>query len=115
LALMFATTSFIPSQNQSLLSNKDKEDNFTKEAEISLLTTKIAQYPLKEIQISQSFSSFHPGVDLVAPYGDPVKPIRPGVVQEAGFSPLGYGNMVYVDHGDGITSLYGHLSCVLPL
>jgi len=53
--------------------------------------------------------AFHSGMDLVAPYGDPVLSSAPGTVIFAG--PNGpYGNMVEIDHGRGVKSRYGHLS-----
>lgn len=63
--------------------------------------------------VTQGFTRFHPGVDLAAPYGEPVRPIKPGVVVEAGFSSSGYGKVVIIDHGGGMTSLYAHLSKIL--
>jgi len=53
--------------------------------------------------------AFHAGIDFRSPTGSDVKPTAPGVVTNAGWSG-GYGNMVEVDHGNGITTRYGHLS-----
>lgn len=53
--------------------------------------------------------AFHSGVDLVAPRGDPVYASAPGIVIFAGRNGP-YGNMVEIDHGQGIHSRYGHLS-----
>lgn len=36
-----------------------------------------------------------------------------GTVIEAGASPFGYGNVILVDHGNGLVSLYAHLSKIL--
>jgi murein DD-endopeptidase MepM/ murein hydrolase activator NlpD len=68
------------------------------------------QIPLDFSYISQGFHTFHPGVDLVAKLNTPIKPVMKGVVEEAGFSPFGYGNSILIDHGDGIESLYAHLA-----
>ena len=51
----------------------------------------------------------HGGVDLLATIGDPVYAIRSGRVREARFH-RGFGYFVEVDHGQGLTSLYAHLS-----
>ncbi len=51
----------------------------------------------------------HNGLDIAAPEGTDIKVTADGTVIEAGdffFS----GNMVYVDHGQGLISLYAHLS-----
>ncbi len=51
------------------------------------------------------------GIDISAPYGEPVKVISDGkVVFAENF--LGYGKMVIVDHGNGYISLYAHLSII---
>ncbi len=56
--------------------------------------------------------ALHSGVDLVQPYGTEVRAAGAGRVIHAG--PMGgYGEMVEIDHGDGLTSRYGHLSDVL--
>jgi len=64
-----------------------------------------------------STESLHKGVDLVGPIGTPVKAVLPGIVLEHWPPPDGYyrghpvfGGMVVIDHGDGLFSLYGHLS-----
>jgi murein DD-endopeptidase MepM/ murein hydrolase activator NlpD len=51
----------------------------------------------------------HNGLDIAAPEGTDIRVTADGTVIEAGdffFS----GNMVYVDHGQGLISLYAHLS-----
>ena len=68
------------------------------------------QTPIEFTYISTGFSSFHPGIDLATKYGTEIFPIKSGVVIEAGFSPFGYGNEVVIDNGNGIESLYAHLS-----
>jgi len=54
-------------------------------------------------------SEFHTGVDLVAPIGTPVVAAAGGVVSFSGAMPE-YGNVVDVDHDNGLTSRYAHLS-----
>ena len=51
----------------------------------------------------------HTGVDYGAPSGTPIKASGNGRVQFAGRKG-GYGNAVIIDHGNGITTLYGHMS-----
>jgi murein DD-endopeptidase MepM/ murein hydrolase activator NlpD len=54
----------------------------------------------------------HPGVDLVQDYGSEIHATAGGRVTHAG--PMGgYGDMVEVDHGNGLVTRYGHLSEIL--
>jgi len=57
-------------------------------------------------------SEFHPGIDIAVGYGTPVKAAGKGVVTYAGWL-SGYGNVVMINHGYGITSVYGHNSQLL--
>jgi murein DD-endopeptidase MepM/ murein hydrolase activator NlpD len=54
-------------------------------------------------------AEFHPGQDIAAPRGTPVYAPAEGTVVEAGWK-NGYGQTVVVDHGNGLTTRYGHLS-----
>ncbi len=58
------------------------------------------------------FSEDHPGVDFSTPEGVPVYAADDGLVIFAGWSELGYGNVIVIDHGNGFKSLYAHLSHV---
>jgi murein DD-endopeptidase MepM/ murein hydrolase activator NlpD len=54
-------------------------------------------------------ADFHPGLDISATRGEPVRVTADGIVTNA--APTGsYGNLVVVDHGFGIVTKYGHLS-----
>ena len=54
----------------------------------------------------------HTGVDIGAPMGATFIAANDGIVTYAGWNNA-YGNMVIVDHGGGITTLYGHGSEIL--
>ena len=56
--------------------------------------------------------AFHSGTDFAAPTGTRVLSTGAGRVSFAG-EKSGYGNLVEIDHGDGIVSRYGHLSAIL--
>jgi murein DD-endopeptidase MepM/ murein hydrolase activator NlpD len=51
----------------------------------------------------------HLGVDYAAPTGTPVRTVGDGVVEFAGWQ-RGYGNFIVVQHRNGHTTAYGHLS-----
>lgn len=55
---------------------------------------------------------FHKGLDVAVAYGSPVKCAASGKVIFAGVKG-GYGNCVIVEHGNGLATLYGHLSEIL--
>lgn len=49
----------------------------------------------------------HEGLDIAAPYGTPVVAAAAGTVISAGWGG-GYGNLVVIDHGNGIATAYAH-------
>jgi murein DD-endopeptidase MepM/ murein hydrolase activator NlpD len=65
--------------------------------------------------LAQSFSGFHRGVDILAPFGAQVNSIAGGQVIEASFNRLGWGNTIVVEHADGLQSRYAHLNEVLVI
>jgi len=80
--------------------------------------------PLEFRRVSSGFSlaRFHPilnrirahkGVDYAAPTGTPVRAAGDGTVRFRGWRG-GYGNVIELQHGAGITTVYGHLSRFAP-
>jgi murein DD-endopeptidase MepM/ murein hydrolase activator NlpD len=53
--------------------------------------------------------AMHTGLDFRAASGDPVRATANGKVMSSGWSG-GYGRMVEIDHGNGLSTRYGHLS-----
>lgn len=63
-----------------------------------------------------NFSAWHPGLDFAGHLGDPIYASDSGTVIYAGYSlntagaPVGYGQYVVIDHGNGYQTLYAHAS-----
>ncbi|MGB3786673.1 MAG: peptidoglycan DD-metalloendopeptidase family protein [Phormidesmis sp.] len=55
------------------------------------------------------YSRFHAGTDFGAGHGTPIQAAETGIVIFSGWYG-GYGNAIILDHGDGLTTLYGHAS-----
>lgn len=59
--------------------------------------------------IYQGFFPWHPAIDIAAYFGAPVLAADSGYVIMAGWSDVGYGYHVVIDHGNGYQTLYAHL------
>ncbi|MGI6359251.1 MAG: peptidoglycan DD-metalloendopeptidase family protein [Bacillota bacterium] len=55
------------------------------------------------------FEKFHYGLDIAAVTGTPIKAAMAGVVEFSGWK-NGYGYCVFLDHGNGLKTAYGHAS-----
>lgn len=63
--------------------------------------------------MAQYFSWYHPGLDISNLSGGPIRASDSGTVTTAGWPDnSGYGNRVIIDHGNGYTSLYAHMSAI---
>lgn len=96
----------------------------TTRAEMDRLNRTLALVPYRkpvigEVEFTSGFGvrsdpflgrpAMHTGLDFRAATGDPVRVTAYGKVVSAGWSG-GYGRMVEVDHGNGLSTRYGHLS-----
>ncbi len=62
-------------------------------------------------RITQYFKGWrHTGVDIACPWGTTVRAADGGRVIRVQYGRTGYGYNVIIDHGDGLQTLYGHLS-----
>jgi murein DD-endopeptidase MepM/ murein hydrolase activator NlpD len=57
-------------------------------------------------------SELHPGIDIANNMGTPIVATADGEVVKSGAAG-GYGNEVQIDHGNGITTIYGHNSRII--
>ena len=58
-------------------------------------------------------AAMHPGIDLAGTVGTPIYATADGTVLRSGWNSGGYGNLIEVNHGRGITTRFGHLSAIL--
>jgi len=56
---------------------------------------------------------FHTGIDFTASFGASVRAAASGRVVHAGWDSGGYGYLVTLSHGNGVRTMYAHLSAVL--
>ncbi len=54
----------------------------------------------------------HAGIDILAPAGTEVVAASQGIASLAMNRKRGYGSAVILDHGEGVTTLYGHLATI---
>jgi len=76
--------------------------------------------PLKSYTITSAFGKrvhpvlgyerMHEGVDMAAPKGTPIYAAKSGKVTVASYQKGGAGNYVVINHGDGFTSIYMHMT-----
>lgn len=77
----------------------------------------IASVPVSNGHITSRFGSresirnhTHKGIDIAASYGTNIKAVADGTIEYASYNSGGYGNLVIIDHGNGIKTYYGHCS-----
>ena len=68
-------------------------------------------WPLSGI-ITQGYRSYHQAVDIYQPTGTPVVAADDGTVVLTSWLRYSYGYHVIIDHGDGVQTLYAHLSVI---
>lgn len=96
---------------------KNRQEELKRLAKVLPLRSPLDQYEVRSdfgprIDPINHRASFHPGLDLAAPYKSPVYSTGPGTVTFTG-TREGYGRMVEIDHGHGIVTRYAHLHRIL--
>ena len=83
--------------------------------------TGVYQFPVKGMVSSHFGMRLHPishthkhhdGMDIAASQGTSIQPISEGIVISSGING-GYGNVVVIEHDDGLTSMYAHCDQLL--
>jgi len=84
----------------------------------------LLDYPVKKVTVSQNYgktsfskkayaSGKHNGIDFSGPYGTGIYAAAAGkVVGTGNLGKYAYGRWIAIDHGNGIITLYGHLSAI---
>ena len=105
------------------LGNGKQKDNLRQQMDYLMALTKLMSEipfgrPIQSHHITSGFGeredpfteghAMHTGVDFQGPYGTPIRATAAGTVISAGWAG-GYGNMVEISHGNGITTRYGHM------
>jgi murein DD-endopeptidase MepM/ murein hydrolase activator NlpD len=86
---------------------KDSLGNVIKKTVVSTTPPVQNNVPAEKDQIQ-----FHKGLDIAVAHGSDVRSAAAGKVIFAGVKG-GYGNCVIISHGNGLDTLYGHLSAIL--
>ena len=69
-------------------------------------------WPVPGGSISQYFHAGHLAVDIAGPYGSQIVAAQSGVVTSAGWRNNGGGNVITIDHGNGLQTVYNHLGSI---
>jgi murein DD-endopeptidase MepM/ murein hydrolase activator NlpD len=112
----------LPSENQSFeraLARVNIARAYADKLSATLVNVPVREPVTGEIDLSSPFGvrvdpflhvpAMHTGIDFRGEYGEPIHATAAGTVTSAGWSG-GYGQMVEVDHGNGLATRYGHLS-----
>jgi murein DD-endopeptidase MepM/ murein hydrolase activator NlpD len=112
----------LPSESQSFeraLARVNSARAYADKLSATLTTVPVREPVTGEIDFSSPFGvrvdpflhvpAMHTGIDFRGTYGEPAHATAAGTVTSAGWSG-GYGQMVEIDHGNGLATRYGHLS-----
>jgi len=112
LALLFIASSLIPKTSAAM---GDYTDNPLTEVPYVMTTVQGRGMPVGTVRVTQGYSFYHRALDLDGVTGDTITPIMTGTIESTGYSRVGYGYNVIVDHNNGYKSLYAHLSKITAI
>ena len=107
IALAIVASSFMPTANTFA---DEPEQNVVSAQKVALTTQSGLRYPTDNVKVSQGYHFFHPALDFDGLTGDAIYPVMGGRVEAVQYSNYAYGNAIIVGHGDGLSTLYAHLS-----
>ena len=111
IALILVASSFMPSSVIGSSNMAATNEVVSIDSTNNPIKTEIGtRFPVEKVSITQTYSFIHPGLDLDGVTGDPIISIKKGTVVHVSREKFSYGNSVIIDHGNGLTSLYAHLS-----
>lgn len=92
-----------------------RQDNYRKEVTPDIWPVDngwiTSEFGSRKDPITGEMSSFHPGLDIAAGYGEPIYATASGRVTHAGWY-TGYGKYVEIEHDFGYATAYGHMSTI---
>jgi len=110
--LASATPSKVVIKSPEFIEEKDSLGNIVKKSLINPNTAEKLAAEKNNPPAEPDQIQFHKGLDIAVPYGSDVRGAAKGTVIFAGVKG-GYGNCVIISHGNGLATLYGHLSQIL--
>lgn len=114
---------FVFLENEDHIPNEDISDYISYLMDLEEVVTKVPlAKPIANARVTSSFGrrkdpvrkvwAFHQGIDLAGSYRTPIKATANGRVKRASRKGA-YGLFVEIDHGNNLTTRYGHLSKIL--
>lgn len=106
----FLSMSLLPASLSAVQTNIDSNTVQIQPEEKEIKTEKSIRLPVENFRITQNYHVFHPGMDFAGVMGSPVYTIGEGIVESVVNDKWAFGKHIIIDHGNGMKSLYAHLS-----
>lgn len=108
----------ITSESLNILSDEFTINN-TVENYILKYKKKVTCFPTISHRVTSTYGNratrndFHSGIDLAGNYGDNIYAYKSGKVIKVQYSNVSYGNMVLIEHDNGMKTRYAHMSSII--